>query len=63
MPSSAAVARPQDPSRLTGEYNRSLCMILETGLMAIVQCIYSQRASEKEEEAEDWNAKIVLWDG
>jgi hypothetical protein len=56
-----AVAEHQGLSLLTGEYYRPI-IECEMGLMAIVQCIYAKRAFE-EEETEDWDAEIVVWDG
>lgn len=56
-------ARRQMYHHLTGEYDTgplARSWRFETGLMALAQCIYSARTLE-EEEAEGWDAKIVIW--
>jgi hypothetical protein len=35
----------------------------ETGLMALVQCVYAHgtQYGEEEKEAEGWDAEVILW--
>lgn len=34
-----------------------------TGLMAIVQCVYTPRTTLEEEETKGWHTEVIIWDG